>query len=57
MLILRTATGRIREEGEKNDAILGFFHITPAEQEIFIKGSWTIEWEQYALIYQNFKVV
>lgn len=46
---LRTATGRIREEGERNDAILSFFYITPAEQEIFIKGSWTIEWEQYAL--------
>lgn len=46
---LRTATGRIREEGERNDAILSFFYITPAEQEIFIKGSWTIEWEQYTL--------
>lgn len=52
---LRTATGRIREEGEKNDAILGFFHITPAEQEIFIKGSWTIEWEQYALNISKFQ--
>ena len=33
---MRTATGRIREEGERNDAILSFFYVTPAEQEIFI---------------------
>ena len=52
---LRTATGRIREEGEKNDAILRFFYVIPAEQEIFIKGSWTIEWEQYVLDISKFQ--
>ena len=26
-----------------------FHYVTPAEQEIFIKGNWSIEWEQYAL--------
>lgn len=46
---LRTATGMIREESERNDAILGSFHIAPAEQEIFIKGDWKVEWEQYVL--------
>lgn len=46
---LRTATGISREEGERNDAVLSFFYVTPAEQEIFIKGKWSIEWEQYAL--------
>lgn len=52
---MRTATGRIREEGERNDAILSFFYVTPAEQEIFIKGNWTIEWEQYALDISKFQ--
>lgn len=52
---LRTATGRIREEGERNDAILSFFYVTPAEQEIFIKGNWTIEWEQYVLDISKFQ--
>lgn len=46
---LRTATGISREENERNDAILSFFYVMPAEQEIFIKGNWTIEWERYAL--------
>lgn len=46
---LRTATGMIREESERNDAILGSFYVVPAEQEIFIKGNWKIEWEQYIL--------
>lgn len=46
---LRTATGMIREESERNDAILVFFHIVPAEQEIFVKGDWIIEWEQYVM--------
>lgn len=46
---LRSALGMIREESERNDAILGLFHIMPAEQEIFIKGNWRIEWEQYIL--------
>lgn len=46
---LRAATGMAREESEKNDAILSFFNVLPAEQPIFIKGNWEIEWEQYAL--------
>lgn len=46
---LRAAAGMPREEGERNDAILGFFHVAPAEQEIFIKGNWKIEWEKYVL--------
>ena len=46
---LRTATGVIKEESEKNDAILSHFYVVPAEQEIFIKGDWKIEWEQYIL--------
>lgn len=52
---MRTATGRIREEGERNDVILSFFYVTPAEQEIFIKGNWTIEWEQYVLDISKFQ--
>lgn len=46
---LRGATETPREDSEKNDAILGLFYIAPAEQEIFIKGSWNIAWEQYSL--------
>ena len=46
---LRTTTEMVREESEKNDEILSFFHVTPTEQEIFIKGNWTIEWEHYAI--------
>lgn len=46
---LRTANGMNREEGERNDAVLGLYHVTPAEQEIFIKGNWEIKWEQYVL--------
>lgn len=46
---LRTATGMMREESERNDAILGVFHVAPAEQEIFIKGDWKLEWERYVL--------
>ena len=52
---MRTATGRIRKEGERNDAILSSFYVTPAEQEIFIKGNWTIEWEQYVLDISKFQ--
>lgn len=51
---MRTATGRSREEGERNDAILSLFYVTPLEQEIFIKGNWTIEWEQYVLDISKF---
>ncbi len=46
---LRNASGMPRVESERNDAILGFFYVTPAEQDIFIKGDWKIEWEQYVL--------
>ena len=46
---LRNAAGKSREESERNDEILGLFYVTPAEQEIFIKGSWVIEWEGYTL--------
>lgn len=46
---IRTVTGMIRGEGERNDAILSAFYIISAEQEIFIKGNWKIEWEQYVL--------
>lgn len=53
--IMRTETGRIREEGERNDAILSFFYVTPAEQEIFIKGNWRIEWEQCVLDISKFQ--
>lgn len=52
---MRTATGRIREEGERNDAILSSFYVTPAEQEIFIKGNWTIEWDKYVLDISKFQ--
>ena len=52
---MRTATGRIRKEGERNDVILSFFYVTPAEQEIFIKGNWRIEWEQYVLDISKFQ--
>lgn len=52
---MRTATGRFREEGERNDAILSLFYVTPLEQEIFIKGNWTIEWEQYVLDISKFQ--
>ena len=52
---IRNATGRIRQEGERNDAVLSCFYVAPAEQEIFIKGNWNIEWEQYALDVSNFQ--
>ena len=46
---IRMAIGQIKEEGEQNDAVLSIFHIIPAEQEVFIKGDWKIEWDQYVL--------
>lgn len=52
---MRTATGRAREESERNDAILSSFYVTPAEQEIFIKGNWRIEWAQYTLDISKFQ--
>lgn len=42
------------EEYERNDAVLAHYHILPAEQEIFIKGDWKIEWEQYVLETDHF---
>ena len=47
--IIRTALDMPKEENEQNDAILAYYHITPTEQEIFIKGSWKIEWDEYTL--------
>lgn len=52
---IRMATGRMREEGERNDAILSIFYVTPAEQEILIKGNWIIEWEQYVIDISKFQ--
>lgn len=52
---LRNVTNMIREEGERNDAILGRFNVTPTEQEIFIKGNWRIEWKQYVLETSKFQ--
>lgn len=46
---LRTTTGILKNEGERNDEILSVFHVFPAEQEIFIKGDWKIEWEECSL--------
>lgn len=46
---IRTATGMMKEEGERNDGVLSFFYVIPTEQEIYIKGNWRIEWEQYVL--------
>lgn len=34
-----------REEEERNDDILAHYHVTPAEQEIIIKGDWEIVWD------------
>ncbi len=47
--LVRAVLEMPREEGERNDAVLAYFHIFPAEQEIFIKGDWKIEWETYVL--------
>ncbi len=46
---LRTATETPMEEGERADAILSRFYVTPTDQEIFIKGAWYIEWDNYVL--------
>ncbi|MDD3416108.1 MAG: DUF2220 family protein [Lachnospiraceae bacterium] len=47
--ILRNALTITREEDERQDAILAKYHVNPAEQEIFIKGDWKIEWGRYTL--------
>lgn len=52
---LRSVTGKVREEGERNDAILSCFGVTPAEQEIFIKGNWKIKWERHVLDVSKFQ--
>lgn len=52
---VRSAAGMPREESERNDSILRFFHVFPLEQEILIKGGWWIEWEQYALDISKFQ--
>lgn len=46
---LRNILGKPKEENERNDAVLAYYHIMPPEQEIFIKGSWKIEWDDYIL--------
>lgn len=46
---LRTATEMPKEEGVRNDAVLGAFYVSPAEQDIFLKGKWIITWEKYTL--------
>lgn len=47
--ILRTTLGMPKEEDERNDEILAYYHVTPADQEVFIKGNWVIEWEDSVL--------
>lgn len=43
--IVREALHMPREETERNDDILAHYHVTPAEQEIIIKGDWKIIWD------------
>lgn len=52
---LKSATGMTGEESEINDDILKLFHVALPEQEIFIKGDWKIEWEQYSLDTSKFQ--
>lgn len=47
--IARQALGMPREEDERNDAVLARFYIVPTEQEIFIKGNWTLEWKDHVI--------
>ena len=47
--IIRQILGISKKESEKSDTILSLYHITPMEQEIFIKGNWKIEWGDYVL--------
>ena len=44
--ILRTSLDMPKEE---NDVLLARYHVRTAEQEVFIKGDWIIEWEDYVL--------
>lgn len=47
--IARNTLGVPKEEDERNDTVLAYYHITPTEQEIFIKGEWKIEWDDFIL--------
>ena len=44
--ILRTTLDAPKEE---NEEILARYFVIPAEQEVFIKGDWTIEWKDHIL--------
>lgn len=47
--IIRNILDITKVEGERNDSILARYLVCPAEQEIFIKGDWQIEWDEYVL--------
>lgn len=53
--IIRNILKISKAEGERNDYILVKYLITPAEQEIFIKGDWQIEWDEYVLETKTFR--
>lgn len=47
--LLRNLSGMPKEDDERNDTVLAYYHVMPTEQEVFIKGDWKIEGEQYVL--------
>ena len=47
--LLREALHMPAQDNERYDAILALYHVTPTEQEIFIKGNWELEWENCTL--------
>lgn len=47
--IIRDILHLPKEEAEQNDEVLARYHVTPAEQEIMIKGGFTIAWDDYVL--------
>lgn len=53
--IIRNILEIPKAEGERNDFILVKYLISPAEQEIFIKGDWKIEWDEYVLETKTFQ--
>ena len=53
--IIRNILDIPKVEGERNDAILAKYLISPTEQEIFIKGDWQIEWGEYILETKTFQ--
>lgn len=53
--IIRNMLGMLKEESERNDAVLARYHINPAEQDIFLKGDWKIDWENQTLETAHFK--